>query len=132
MNKNILIAIALFTASLNLRPAINSIAPLLDSIRTDLGMNGAVASLLTSIPVLCMGLFSPFAVKAGGKWGMEKVMGISLVIIAVGTALRAFTASVFYLLVTALIAGIGIAFIGPLLAGFIKKHFPKSPVKKSA
>lgn len=125
MKKHVLIAIALFAASLNLRPAINSIAPLLDSIRTDLGMSGAVASLLTSIPVLCMGLFSPLAVKAGSKWGIEKVMGLSLLIIAVGTAIRVFTNSVFYLLVTALIAGIGIAFIGPLLAGFIKKYFPK-------
>ncbi|MGG1555170.1 CynX/NimT family MFS transporter [Paenibacillus ferrarius] len=124
MKKHILIAIALFVASLNLRPAINSIAPLLDSIRADLGMSGAVASLLTSIPVLCMGLFSPFAVKAGHKWGMEKVMGGSLIIIAVGTSIRVFTHSVFYLLLTALIAGIGIAIIGPLLAGFIKKHFP--------
>jgi CP family cyanate transporter-like MFS transporter len=124
MKKNILIVIALFAASLNLRPAINSIAPLLDSIRTELGMSGAIASLLTSIPVLCMGLFSPIAVKAGGRWGIEKVMGVSLLIIAAGTAIRAFTPSIFYLLVTALVTGIGIAFIGPLLAGFIKKYFP--------
>lgn len=125
MKKHILLAIAMFIASLNLRPAINSIAPLLDNIRADLGMSGAVASLLTSIPVLCMGLFSPIAVKAGGKWGIEKIIGAALIIIAVGTVIRVFTNSVFYLLVTAFIAGIGIALIGPLLAGFIKKHFPK-------
>ncbi|MDD9268336.1 CynX/NimT family MFS transporter [Paenibacillus sp. GCM10023248] len=125
MKKQYLIAVALFVASLNLRPAINSIAPLLDNIRADLGMSGSVASLLTSIPVLCMGLFSPLAVKAGGRWGIEKVMGISLIIIAIGTALRIFTNSVFFFIVTALVAGIGIAIIGPLLAGFIRKYFPK-------
>ncbi|PAD77883.1 CynX/NimT family MFS transporter [Paenibacillus campinasensis] len=125
MKKNILrLAIALFIASLNLRPSINSIAPLLASISTELRMNAAVASLLTSIPVLCMGILSPIAVKAGGKWGIERVIGLSLWIIGVGTVIRLFTHSVSLLLITALIAGVGIALIGPLLSGFIRLHFP--------
>ncbi|MFH7820022.1 MFS transporter [Neobacillus thermocopriae] len=124
MKKNVLLIIALFIASLNLRPAINSIAPLLESIRSDLGMSAAVASLLTAIPVLCMGIFSPVAVKAGGKWGIERIIGLSLVIIGIGTVIRLFTNSVLFLVTTAFIAGIGIALIGPLLSGFIKQHFP--------
>src|SRR4051794_10611429 len=123
--KYILMIIALFIASLNLRPSINSIAPLLETIRTSLGMNASVASLLTSIPVLCMGLFAPVAVKFSGKWGIERVLGWSLLVIGVGTILRFFTNSVSFLLITAFIAGIGIAFAGPLLPGFIKRHFPK-------
>ena len=117
--------IALFIASLNLRPSINSIAPVLETIRTSLGMNASVASLLTSIPVLCMGLFAPVAVKFSGKWGIERVLGWSLLVIGVGTILRFFTNSTSFLLITAFIAGIGIAFAGPLLPGFIKRHFPK-------
>ena len=117
--------IALFIASLNLRPSINSIAPVLETIRTSLGMNASVASLLTSIPVLCMGLFAPVAVKFSGKWGIERVLGWSLFVIGVGTILRFFTNSTSFLLITAFIAGIGIAFAGPLLPGFIKRHFPK-------
>ena len=117
--------IALFIASLNLRPSINSIAPLLETIRTSLGMNASVASLLTSIPVLCMGLFAPVAIKFSGKWGIERVLGWSMLVIGVGTILRFFTQSTSFLLITALIAGIGIAFAGPLLPGFIKRHFPK-------
>ena len=123
--KYILMIIALFIASLNLRPSINSIAPLLETIRTSLGMNASVASLLTSIPVLCMGLFAPVAVKFSGKWGIERVLGWSLLVIGVGTILRFFTNSTSFLLITAFIAGIGIAFAGPLLPGFIKRHFPK-------
>ena len=122
----ILMIIALFIASLNLRPSINSIAPVLETIRTSLGMNASVASLLTSIPVLCMGLFAPIAVKFSGKWGIERVLGWSLLVIGVGTILRFFTNSTSFLLITAFIAGIGIAFAGPLLPGFIKRHFPKN------
>ncbi|MBW5448954.1 MFS transporter [Cohnella sp. CFH 77786] len=124
MRKNVLMVVALFLACLNLRPAINSIAPLLENIRAELGMSAALASLLTSIPVLCMGIFSPLAVKAGGKWGIERIKGLSLVIIGTGTVIRLFANTASLLLISALITGIGIAFIGPLLSGFIKRHFP--------
>lgn len=117
--------VALFVAALNLRPAINSISPLLDTIKDHLGMNASVASLLTSIPVLCMGLFSPVAVKLSGRWGIEKVLGWSLFVIGVGTALRFITHSTAFLLLTAFVAGTGIAIMGPLLPGFIKRHFPQ-------
>lgn len=116
--------LALFVAALNLRPAINSIAPMLDTLRAAVDMNASVASLLTSIPVLCMGLFSPLAVKLSGKWGIERVVGRALLVIAVGTALRFFTPSATYLLMTAFVAGFGIAVAGPLLPAFIKRHFP--------
>lgn len=125
MKKNVLFITALFIASLNLRPAINSIAPLLGNMSADLGMSAAVASLLTSIPVLCMGIFSPVSVKAGGKWGIERIIGLSLMIIGVGTVIRLFTHSVSVLLISSFIAGIGIALMGPLFSGFIKKHFSK-------
>ncbi|WP_337102512.1 MFS transporter [Paenibacillus sp. YIM B09110] len=125
MKKYLLLGFALFIASLNLRPAINSIAPLLDNMRDSLGMNASVASLLTSIPVLCMGLFSPIAAKMSGKWGIERVLGWSLLVIGIGTVLRFFTQSVSFLLLTAFIAGVGIATAGPLLPGFIKRHYSK-------
>ncbi|MDR6717208.1 MULTISPECIES: MFS transporter [Paenibacillus] len=124
MRKKTFLIIALFVATLNLRPAINSISPLLDTIREDLGMSAALASLLTSIPVLCMGVFSPFAVKASGRWGIERIIGYSLIVVGIGIATRLFTQSTSVLLLSALIVGIGIASIGPLTSGFIKKYFP--------
>ncbi|UNO48771.1 MFS transporter [Alicyclobacillus acidoterrestris] len=121
----VFIIIALFVTSLNLRPAINSISPLLGTLDAQLGMNAAIASLLTSIPVLCMGIFSPVAAKMSSKWGVERVIGLSLIVIGVGTLIRLFTHSVDLLLITAFIAGVGIAMVGPLLSGFIKLHFPQ-------
>jgi MFS transporter, CP family, cyanate transporter len=120
----ILMIMALFIVSLNLRPAINSISPILENIQNDLGMSASIASLLTSIPVLCMGLFSPLAAKLGTRWGIERVICWSLVIIGIGTILRLYTNSTFLLLLTAFITGLGIAAIGPLLSGFIKRYFP--------
>lgn len=123
--KQLLMVIAIFIASLNLRPAINSIGPLLEVIRDELGINASVASMLTSIPVLCMGLFAPAAVKFSAKWGIERVLWWALLLVGLGTFLRFFTHSVSFLLITAFISGIGIAFVGPLLSGFIKQYFPR-------
>ncbi|MEK5640858.1 MULTISPECIES: MFS transporter [Paenibacillus] len=121
-----LMTAALFLAALNLRPAISSVSPLLALIRDDLGMSSAAASLLTSIPVLCMGLLSPVSAKLAGRVGTERVIRWSLVLIGFGTILRLFVHSAGVLLLTALIAGLGIAAMGPLLSGFIKQHFPSS------
>ncbi|MDF2658422.1 MAG: major facilitator superfamily transporter, partial [Paenibacillus sp.] len=49
---------AIFLAALNLRPVITSVAPLLQTIQANTGMSGVAASLLTTLPVLCMGVFA--------------------------------------------------------------------------
>ncbi|MFC3745123.1 CynX/NimT family MFS transporter [Paenibacillus sp. GCM10012306] len=117
-----LAVIALFMASLNLRPAVTSIAPVLESIRNDLGISGVAASLLVSIPVLCMGLLSPLSVRFGNRLGNERVITWSLILLGGSTLLRIVVHTEVLLFLTTLLAGIGIATMGPLLSGFIKKH----------
>ncbi|MFB9275866.1 CynX/NimT family MFS transporter [Cohnella cellulosilytica] len=123
MKRFVFLLVALFLASLNLRPAISSVSPLLGTIRESLGMSGSAASLLTSLPVLCMGFFAPLAIKLGARWGFERAIALSLLLIGVATAARYAANSEALLLVTALGAGIGIAVAGPLLSGFIKRRF---------
>ncbi|GLJ02594.1 MFS transporter [Bacillus sp. YKCMOAS1] len=113
---------ALFMASLNLRPIVSSIAPVLGSIQHELGLSGAVSSLLVSIPVLCMGILAPFSVKLSEKLGIEQVITFSLALIGGSTLLRLFIHSASLLFFTTLLSGMGIAMMGPLLSGFIKKH----------
>lgn len=114
---------ALFVASLNLRPAITSVSPLLETIRSELGMSGLAASLLTTLPVLCMGVFAPTAVRWIARWGMERSLVLTMVLIGAATLLRYFAGWPYVLHITSFLAGVGIAVAGPLLSGFIKKHF---------
>ncbi|MFO1445288.1 MFS transporter [Bacillus sp. Bva_UNVM-123] len=114
---------ALFLASINLRPAITSVSPLLGTIQETLNMNGSVASLLTSLPVLCMGFFAPAAVHLSRRWSIERTIAYCLLLIGIATAARYFIHSSWLMLATAFLAGIGIAIIGPLLSGFIKQNF---------
>lgn len=118
---------ALILASLNLRPVITSVSPLLGTIREALDMSGSMASLLTSIPVLCMGFFAPAAVKLANRWSIERTIAYSLLLIGIATAARYFANSAWVMLVTAFLAGVGIAIIGPLLSGFIKHNFANPP-----
>lgn len=120
----LLLGLAMFLASLNLRPAINAVSPIVQTLRSDLGMSASAASLLTAIPVLCMGIFSPLAVRWGHRHGIERVIAWSLAVIGAGNALRLVAHSAFFLMLTAFIAGVGIGAIGPLLSGFIKERFP--------
>ncbi len=120
----LLLLAALFLASLNMRPVITSVAPLLGDIQSGLGMSGMTASLLTTLPVLCMGVFAPLAVKISNRFGLERTIFGSLGLIGAATALRFFTSGPSMLIGTALLSGFGIGIAGPLLSGFIKKYFP--------
>ncbi|MED2256430.1 MFS transporter [Brevibacillus parabrevis] len=116
-----------FFLSLNLRPSITSVGPLLDIIQKDLGMSGVTASLITTLPVLCMGLFALLSITLSQRFGLERALFVSMVMIFAATAFRAAVNDSVSLLATALISGIGIGIAGPLLSGFIKKHFPGRP-----
>ena len=115
--------IAVILASFNLRPVITSVSPLLGTIRESLQMSAATASLLTSLAVLCMGLFAPFAIKLANRWSIERAIAYSLILIGLATAARFFAYSAWVMLLTALLSGIGIAIVGPLLSGYIKQKF---------
>jgi len=119
--------LALILAAINLRPIITSVASMLGILQSELGINALTASLLTTLPVLCMGLFAPVAAWLSQRLGLERSLYISLLLITLATALRGMDRSVSMLLVTALAGGIGISFAGPLLSSFIKKYFPASP-----
>lgn len=120
----LILAFALLAASLNMRPVITSVSPLLDTMMDDLGMSSLQASLLTTLPVLCMGLFAPLAVSISRRFGLERTIFASLLFIGAATAARGVLSATFGLILTALIAGVGIGIAGPLLSGFIKRYFP--------
>ncbi|MFD0713416.1 CynX/NimT family MFS transporter [Paenibacillus sp. GCM10027626] len=127
MRKTLYLLTVIFLASLNLRPVITSVAPLLETIRANTGMSGMTASLLTTLPVLCMGAFAAIATVIRDRFGLERTIFIALGLITAATALRGVIGSEAMLIATAIVAGIGISIAGPLLSGFIKKYFPHRP-----
>ncbi|SDI17270.1 MFS transporter, CP family, cyanate transporter [Planococcus glaciei] len=119
-----LMVLAIFFVSLNLRPAISSIGPLLETIRTDLALSNSQISLLTSVPVFCMGLFAPLAVGFNRKFGMKRSISILIIVIGTLTLVRGLVPSYPVLLASAFFIGLAIAIISPLLSAMIKRNFP--------
>lgn len=124
VNRNKLFLFALILAAFNLRPGLTSVSPVLHGVTKDLGMSSTLASLLTSIPLVCFGFCSLFAGRLANRYQPEKMITLAITCIGIATFLRAFTNSSIYLLITALLIGAGIGVVSPLLSGFIKSHFP--------
>lgn len=124
VNRNKLFLLALILAAFNLRPGLTSVSPVLHGITKDLDMSSTLASLLTSIPLVCFGFCSLFAGRLANRYQPEKMITFAITCIGIATFLRVFTNSSIYLLITALLIGAGIGVVSPLLSGFIKSHFP--------
>lgn len=125
--KKLYLLLAIIIASLNLRPIITSVAPLLGSLQSELGMSGLLASLLTTLPVFCMGIFAPAATKLRDRLGLERTIFFAVLLITLATAARGIIGSAAMLVISAFVGGVGISLAGPLLSGFIKKYFPTKP-----
>ncbi len=117
-------AAALVAVAGNLRTAITSVPPLLDAISTDLGLSNAAAGALTTLPVLCMGLFAPVASTIAHRLGAVAAILAAVSCIVVGTASRYFGDDVVTLYVGTFVAGVGIAVAGTLLPRLVKTFFP--------
>ena len=115
---------AIFAISINMRPAITSIGPMLETIREQLLLSNAQVSLLTAVPVICMGIFAMLAPILNRIFGLKRTMTVMIILVGVMTAVRGFLPGYAVLIGTALIVGIAIAVMGPLLSAMIKQYFP--------
>jgi CP family cyanate transporter-like MFS transporter len=116
--------LAIFLIALNLRPAVTSIGPLLETIKNDLNLSNSEVSLLTAVPVICMGLFAPLAVHWLNKFGQKRGISLLIGVIGILTLVRAWLHDYVSLLVTAFVIGVAIAIIGPIISSLIKEKFP--------
>ncbi|WP_339512592.1 MFS transporter [Pseudomonas sp. RL_15y_Pfl2_60] len=118
-----LLLIALIVAAINLRPGITSLAPLIERIAEELALSRSVISLTTALPVLCMGLLAPFAPRLAVLFGLERTVTLCLLLITGALSIRLIGHSTAVLIGSAVVMGAAIAIAGPLLSGFIKRHF---------
>ena len=117
-------AVALVAVAANLRIAITSVPPLLDAISSDLGLSHAAAGALTTLPVLCMGLFAPLASRIAHLTGAAGAVLAAVGGILVGTLSRFAGESRFVLYAGTFLCGVGIAVAGTLLPRLVKTFFP--------
>lgn len=123
MKRQSLLLIAIVLLGLNLRPVLAAIGPLLDRIQRDTGLDHVGASLLTSLPVVIMGLGALSAALLRQRLGERNGILLGVLLIALACLLRGLMPDASTLIATALLAGAGIAFVQALLPGLIKSRF---------
>jgi MFS transporter, CP family, cyanate transporter len=99
-----LLLAAVVLLGLNLRTAVGSLPPLLDTIRAQLGMSGTAGGLLSALPVLCFGVFAPIVPRLVRRFAIERLLVACAVVTAAALALRG-------------AGGVAALFAGTLLAG---------------
>jgi MFS transporter, CP family, cyanate transporter len=125
--KGLALLAALFLGALALRPQLVGVGPLLPEIDDDLDVSHAVAGLLGTIPVLCMGLFAPPAAYAAARLGTRGAIGACLAGIAGFGLARAAAPGAPLVLALTFPIGVGMGLAGALMPVAVKERFAHRP-----
>lgn len=120
--RQVLLGLSLILIAFNLRPVFGSLSVLLPEVMKDTGLGASGASLLTTLPLLCLGIFAAPAPALARRFGPERTLLGALVLICIGTLLRG-TGNLSVLFVSSALAGAGIAVGNVLLPGLVKRDF---------
>jgi CP family cyanate transporter-like MFS transporter len=107
----------------NLRAAITSVGPLLETIRADLGLTSGQAGFITTLPLLTFAAVSPQIPRLARRVGTDQLLWIALASLATGIVLRSLPVAGFLWVGTVLL-GASIAVGNVLLPSLIKRDFP--------
>lgn len=117
-----LIAVLVFV-SMNLRPMLTGLGPVLDSVRQALQLSNTAVGLLITLPVLCFGAVAPAVPRLLPYFSAEKLVTLGMMVLVAGIALRSSFGAP-GLFIGTLIGGLGIGVVMVVLPGLIKLHFP--------
>ncbi|KAA0018869.1 MFS transporter [Salinicola corii] len=126
--RGVLTLVALLLVALNLRPALTSVSPVLGSIAEALALSPSWQGILTTLPVLFLGLAAPLAPRLVRRIGPERSVFAALLVLAVALLARPYvvtTVGTAGLFLGTAVAGSCIGIIGVLLPGIVKRDFPR-------
>ena len=120
--------IGLFLAALTLRPQVVGLGPLIPDIQSELGISHAVAGLLITIPVLCMGIFAPIAPVLAGRVGAVRAVTVAVALIGAAGLLRVVVPGAWGLLALTFVVGAGMGLGNALMVVAVKERFADHPL----
>ncbi|MGU3293971.1 MFS transporter [Williamsia sp. M5A3_1d] len=115
---------AIVTFGVSLRLMFGSASSLIDEIRDGYHLDSVEVALLTTGPVVCLGLGASVAPRLARRFSVLSVATVAMAVLAVGTALRAIPGWPI-LLIGTLLGGLGIAVanvLGPVLIRLLFPH----------
>lgn len=118
----LILGVGLILLGLNLRIGVASIGPVLGDIRVSLGLSATSASLLTTIPVFAFGAFAFLTPGLTRRFGMHRLLGLTMAVLAVGILLRLHP-SLLALFAGTVLVGVAIAVGNVVMPAVIKQDF---------
>ena len=113
----------LILLGLNLRPLLTSIGPLTQALQAATSMPYSSFSLLTTIPIMMIGVLALFAGRMTRALGYQRGIATGLLVLIAGLVIRAWPASAAILVVSAVIGGFGIALLHIIIPELTKQQF---------
>lgn len=108
--------------ALNLRPALTSVSPMLTRIGDGLALGSFGQGVLTTLPVLFLGLCAPLAPILARRLGVDRTVLAATALLGAMLLLRPYTGMI-GLFAGTLVAGGCIGVMGVLLPGVVKRDF---------
>ncbi|MGD8748794.1 MAG: MFS transporter [Balneolaceae bacterium] len=121
--KNILLVTGIMLISINLRPALAGVGPLVSTIRESTGLSNTMLGLLTTLPLLAFGFVSTLTPLFTKRLGIEGTLALSMILLTAGLLVRIIPGNMMLFSGT-LLLGIAIAFGNVLLPSLVKRDFP--------
>ncbi|WP_323028366.1 MFS transporter [Gelidibacter japonicus] len=118
-----LLLVGILFVSINLRPALSSIGPLIDMIREDVGLSDTLLGLLTTLPLIAFGVVSTMTPLFTKRFGIGNTILGALILLTAGIGIRS-VGGIFELYLGTVLLGIAIAFGNVLIPALIKRNFP--------
>jgi|UniRef100_B0T5Q3 CP family cyanate transporter-like MFS transporter len=116
------LAVGIVATAFCLRLMFASLSVRLPEVVRATGLTAWQVGLLTTLPVLCLGVCAPMAPWFARRWGTERSLFGALVLIGLGTAARAL-GPVWALFSFSILAGAAIATANVLLPTLVKRDF---------
>lgn len=119
--------VGFFMAALSSRVQVVALAALATRIRVDLGLSHSAIGVLLTIPILCMGVFAPWAGPMSRKVSTKHAVTLSLLGIATFGLIRALFPRIPVLFLTTVGVGVGTGLAGALLPILVKETYSQRP-----
>ncbi|GHF42706.1 MFS transporter [Streptomyces mashuensis] len=126
-----LVLTGIVLASLNMRAALAGVSPVMSGISDHFGLTATASSLVTTIPLLFMGLGSIVAPRLARRFGTEAVLCGALALLCGGILLRVAPPAA-ALFVGCALVGTAIALLNVLMPGLVKRDFPDRAASMTA
>jgi MFS transporter, CP family, cyanate transporter len=119
-----LLLATLALVAVNLRAVLTAIPPLTLDIQQATGWNDTTIGLLTTVPVVIMGLAALVVPRVAQRIGRPQTVWVALALLVVASAGRLAAGFAPVLFVTALLGGLGIALASGLVPALVREKLP--------